>query len=138
MCDLLENFAGNNKDILIKIDDTGVGGGVTDEMLKRGYNILAVNFGSRSTDPDKYPNKISEMWFYLASIIEQIKIINDKDLLRELTTREWQMDNKGRRGVESKEQYKKRGYRSPDLADALILAFYNEPPKPKVSYGGVR
>lgn len=138
LCDLLENFAGNSKDILIKIDDTGVGGGVTDEMLKRGYNILAVNFGSRSTDPDKYPNKISEMWFYLASIIEQIKIINDKDLLRELTTRQWQMDNKGRRGVESKEQYKKRGYRSPDLADALILAFYNQPPKPKVSYGGVR
>jgi phage terminase large subunit len=37
----------------------------------------------------------------------------------------WVMDNKGRRGVESKDVYKKRGFRSPDMADALILCFYS-------------
>ena len=48
------------------------------------------------------------------------------------------MDKKGKRAVESKGDYKKRGNRSPDLADACILCYYT-PPKPKpIVYAGVR
>lgn len=137
VCDLLVNFIGADKDVLIKIDDTGVGGGVTDEMIARGYNVIPINFGAKASNPDKYPNLISEAWFYLQSIIDQISITNDKDLLVELSNREWKMDNKGRRGVESKDDYKKRGFRSPDLADATILCFYTPPEPPKIEYGGV-
>lgn len=137
VCDLLVDFADANKDILIKIDDTGVGGGVTDEMIARGYKVVPINFGAKASKPDKYPNLISEAWFYLQSIIDQISLINNKDLLGELSRREWKMDNKGRRGVESKDDYKKRGFRSPDLADAVILCFYTPPEPPKVDYGGV-
>ena len=137
VCDLLVNFIGADKDVLIKIDDTGVGGGVTDEMIARGYNIIPINFGAKASNPDKYPNLISEAWFYLQSIIDNISIANDKDLLVELSNREWKMDSKGRRGVESKDDYKKRGFRSPDLADATILCFYTPPEPPKIEYGGV-
>lgn len=137
VCDLLVNFIGADKDILIKIDDTGVGGGVTDEMISRGYNIIPINFGAKASNSDKYPNLISEAWFYLQSIIDQISIANDKDLLVELSNREWKMDSKGRRGVESKDDYKKRGFRSPDLADATILCFYTPPAPPKIEYGGI-
>ena len=137
VCDLLVNFIGADKDVLIKIDDTGVGGGVTDEMIARGYNVIPINFGAKASNPDKYPNLISEAWFYLRSIIDNISIANDKDLLVELSNREWKMDSKGRRGVESKDDYKKRGFRSPDLADATILCFYTPPEPPKIEYGGV-
>lgn len=137
VCDLLVNFIGADKDVLIKIDDTGVGGGVTDEMIARGYNVIPINFGAKASNPDKYPNLISEAWFYLQSIIDQISIANDKDLLVELSNREWKMDSKGRRGVEGKDDYKKRGFRSPDLADATILCFYTPPEPPKIEYGGV-
>lgn len=124
VCDRLEQFVNRDKSVLIKIDDTGVGGGVTDEMVKRGYNVMPINFGSKPSDPDKYPNLISEAWFYMAEVIDQIELEMDGDLLMELTNRLWKMDSKGRRGIESKDDYKKRGYRSPDLADALILCFY--------------
>lgn len=124
VCDLLENFVDMNKEYLLKIDDTGVGGGVTDEMMKRGYNVMAINFGSRATNPDKYPNLISEAWFYIQANIEEMSIANNKDLLTELSNRQWKMDKQGRRGVESKDDYKKRGFRSPDEADATILCFY--------------
>lgn len=137
VCDLLVNFIGADKDVLIKIDDTGVGGGVTDEMIARGYNVIPINFGAKASNSDKYPNLISEAWFYLQSIIDNISIVNDKDLLVELSNREWKMDSKGRRGVESKDDYKKRGFRSPDLADATILCFYTPPEPPKIEYGGV-
>lgn len=137
VCDLLVNFIDADKDVLIKIDDTGVGGGVTDEMIAKGYNVIPINFGAKASNPDKYPNLISEAWFYLQSIIDNISITNDKDLLVELSNREWKMDSKGRRGVESKDDYKKRGFRSPDLADATILCFYTPPEPPKIEYGGV-
>jgi phage terminase large subunit len=125
VCDLIEVFADFDKTILIKIDDTGVGGGVTDEMLKREYEVEAVNFGSKAYDEDKYPNWISEAWFNFKDIIDQIELPYDPDLLMELSTRCWSQDTKAKRRVESKQDYKKRGFRSPDLADACIIAYSN-------------
>lgn len=124
VCDLLENFVDMDKNTLLKIDDTGVGGGVTDEMISRGYNVMAINFGAKASDSNKYPNLISEAWFYIQANIDQMSIANNKDLLTELTSRQWKMDKQGRRGVESKDDYKRRGFRSPDEADATILCFY--------------
>lgn len=126
-CDLLEKFAGFDKDLEIRIDDTGVGGGVTDDMMKRGYtNIKPVNFGAKAINDDKYPNWISEAWFHMAEIISEVELPYNSDLLMELTTRQWKMDNKGKRRVESKDDYKKRGFRSPDLADAAIICYARE------------
>lgn len=123
-CDLLEQFVGQDKTLEIRIDDTGVGGGVTDDMMRRGYKeIKAVNFGSKAIDQDKYPNWISEAWFHMASVMPTAELPMNTDLLMELTTRQWKMDNKGKRRVESKDDYKKRGFRSPDLADAAIICY---------------
>lgn len=134
LCDRIEAFAGFDKETLVKVDDTGVGGGVTDEMLKRGYRVMAMNFGAAAFDPDKYPNLISEAWFHLANVIDDISLKLDDELLMELTSRQWKMDNAGRRRVESKDDYKKRGFRSPDLADSLIMCFYNAAPDPLDDY----
>lgn len=136
VCDRVEEFANYDKDILIKVDDTGLGGGVTDDLKRRGYNVMGINFGAKPNDPDKYPNLISEAWFYMAEIMDKVSLAQDNDLLMELSSRKWVMDSKGRRGVESKEQYKKRGYRSPDKADATILCFYT-PKIEKITYGGL-
>jgi phage terminase large subunit len=123
VCDRIEMFADFDKTTLIKIDDSGVGGGVTDEMLKRGYNIVAINFGGEPADKDKYPNWISEAWFYMSTILPEAQLPYDGDLIMELSTRQWTQDNKGKRQVESKNDYKKRGFRSPDLADACIICY---------------
>lgn len=133
VCDEIEKFIGNDKDYEIRVDDTGVGGGVTDEMMRRGYSVIAVNFGAEAGDKDKYPNWISEAWFNIAEIIENIQLPYDNDLLMELSTRQWQQDSKGKRAVESKIQYKKRGFRSPDIADACIICFAN----PKLAPQGI-
>lgn len=129
----VKQMANGDKTVLIKVDDTGVGGGVTDELKRDGFNVMPINFGSRATDPNKYTNTISEAWFYIQTIIGDIQLINDNDLLMELSNRAWKMDTKGRRAVESKDDYKKRGYRSPDKADATILCFYT-PQIPKVQW----
>lgn len=126
--DLVIKEAAGDKTVLIKVDDTGVGGGVTDGLKEMKYNVMPINFGSKAVDPDKYPNLISEAWFYIDQIIDTIGLPDDTELLGELTTRQWVMDTKGRRGVESKDIYKKRDNRSPDKADATILCFYTPHP----------
>lgn len=131
VCDRIEQFAEFDKTVQIKVDDTGVGGGVTDEMMKREYAVTAINFGGEPSDKDKYPNWISEAWFTLAESMETIQLPQNTDLLMELSTRQWKQDNKGKRRVESKDDYKKRGFRSPDLADACIIC-YSEPYMPSI------
>ena len=125
VCDLLEQFAASDKTIDIKVDDTGVGGGVTDEMKKRGYNVIAINFGGRPNNMNKYPNLISEAWFELSENITDVELPMNNDLIMELSTRQWHQDNKGKRAIETKQEYKKRGFRSPDLADACIICYYS-------------
>lgn len=125
---VLRDFADGGR---IVVDDTGVGGGVTDKLRDMGLNVEAINFGARASDKKKYPDIISEMWFNLAEQLEEIGLPNDQELMTELASRNYSYTRDERRKVESKEEYKKRtGQRSPDKADALILCFYNNEVKP--------
>jgi phage terminase large subunit len=120
-------LAGDDKDdCIFKVDDTGVGGGVTDDLYQKEMRVVPVNNGSAAKDENKYPNAISEMWFEFAKIIDTVELPNDQELLKELCGREYGFDKNGRRVVESKDKYKARYKRSPDLADALLLCFYNK------------
>jgi hypothetical protein len=122
----VKTFVGHDKKMPIKVDDTGVGGGVTDILQADGYNVIPVNFGAGAKEPDKYPDTISEMWFEVAAIISEISCPENNRLLIELTGRKQKpLDKKGRRVVESKDDYKARGFRSPDVADGFLLCFYN-------------
>lgn len=123
VCDMIEHFADFDHTVEIRVDDTGVGGGVTDELMKRDYNVVAINFGGSAGDKDKYPNWISEAWFNFNDIVQEVELPYNSDLLMELSTRLWKQDIRGRRSVETKNEYKKRGFRSPDLADACIICY---------------
>jgi hypothetical protein len=120
----LYSFAGDGA--TVNVDDTGVGGGVTDRLRRLGnLRVNPVNFGSCANDKKKYPDIISEMWFNLAQMMPTIGLKNDPELLAELAARQFKYTADERRKVESKEEYKKRtGRHSPDRADATILCFY--------------
>lgn len=123
------NFADRNPEIPIKVD-VGYNPGVVDELSYLGAYVIPVNFGGTPLNPDKYPNVASEMWFDFP--IEEADIPNDQELMIQLSTRWYGYDKKGRRQVESKDEYKKRQKSSPDKADALLLTFYEA--DRKVSY----
>jgi phage terminase large subunit len=109
----------------INVDDTGIGGGVTDKLKDLGANVYPINFGWAAVNKKKYPDVISEMWFCLAEQIDNIGLMDNQELLTELSSRHYSYTKDERRKVESKEEYKKRtGRRSPDLADALIMCYY--------------
>ena len=78
----------------------------------------------KTEDKDKYADIVTEMWFNLKNVLDEIDIPNDPQLMRELAGRQYSYDNKNRYKIESKLEYKKRYGKSPDKADALILTFY--------------
>jgi hypothetical protein len=126
VADEVERFAGFDKTIRIKVDDTGVGGGVTDILQSRGYDVVPVNFGAEASDPDHYPNAVTEMWYEVGKFIQDIACPRDDRLEAELVNRKTKaLDKRGRRQIESKDDYKARFQgKSPDDADAFLLAFY--------------
>lgn len=113
------------KDIPLKIDDSGLGGGVTDYATEKGYNGIPVNFGEKAKNPDKYADVISEMWFEFEKIIDACELIETTELTEDLTGREYTYTTKEQKRVEPKKDFKKRFGRSPDDGDALLLCFYN-------------
>lgn len=121
---MLMDAANYDKQIPIKVDDGGVGGGVTDILRDKGFNVQPVNFGGKAKDSDRYPNAAAEMWFELAQALRDADIPDDGELASELTNRTYHYDTRGRRALERKEEYKKRQGASPDKADALALCFY--------------
>jgi len=111
------------KDDLINIDDSGLGGGVTDGLLRDGYKARGMTASAKAVQPDKYGNANSECFFNLKDLIGECDLPYDAELLEELTTREFTYDSKDRKILIPKEKQKKVIGRSPDKADAIALCF---------------
>ena len=113
---------------VINVDDTGVGGGVTDrlrEVLRgRRITINGCNNGSKAHDTH-YQNWGAESYFALRDRFQSEEIIlpRDEELAAQLSTRKYYLTSTDKLALETKGEYKKRIGRSPDRADALVLAF---------------
>jgi hypothetical protein len=121
-----------HKYIPIRIDSSGLAG-LEDFLRRDGWNVQGINFAYRANDV-KYGSGagsiINEMWFSFADRIETITLPLDNDLRYELTTRQYSYDKYGLRKIQTKDEYKKIAGKSPDIADAVILAFYDVNTRP--------
>lgn len=119
----------------VKVDSIGVGFGLCGElrnMASRGLHsaqIVAVNVGEKSSDPQRFVNLRSELWWMAREISERrgwdLSTMDNADTtVAQLLTPLWSPDASGRIKVEPKDDVIERLGRSPDNADALLLAFY--------------
>jgi hypothetical protein len=123
----------------VKVDTIGVGWGVVGSLRRRAKNgehsaqIIAVNVGEASTQPEKYLRLRSQIWWEVGRLLSEDHgwdfselDENDRDkLIAQLTAPKWSLDAAGRIVVEKKDDTRDRIGRSPDNADALLLAFYD-------------
>jgi hypothetical protein len=108
------------------IDDVGVGAGVADYLkeLGHGRKIIFVNAGSKAQDESQYVNWRAEMWDNIRFWLEEGGALPSIPQLHlDLATPTYTFDRVGRLKLESKEDIKKRGLRSPDYGDALGMTF---------------
>ena len=103
--------------------DAGNGGGVIDRCRQLGFDVTEVNFGGKASD-DKHANKRSEMWFEMRDWLRAGGAIpNLPALKQDLGAPTYKFNPRNQLLLEPKDEIKKRGLPSPDLADALALTF---------------
>lgn len=66
------------------------------------------------------------MWGKVRKLLKDkaLSIWDDDKLISQLSNRKYKVDSDGKIALERKEDMKKRGVSSPDIADALALAVY--------------
>ena len=129
VANILTSIVLNDKPVRINIDVGGLGAGVYDLLVDRGYGdiVRAVNFGSKAQDEERYGNRRAEMWARINNWLNgelPVSIIDKEQLLfTDLTAPEKKYDRLSRLLLEAKDDIKKRIGRSTDIGDALALTF---------------
>lgn len=124
-----EDVGWKNKDCWYIADAGGMGQGIMHKFYDADKLVLEFHNGSSAVEGNKYANKITEAWFNFRKKVNAGKcyIPNDNILLQQLCSRQYKMDSKGRIQLESKDDYCKRTEsKSPDRADGVVMAFYDE------------
>lgn len=109
----------------IMVDAIGIGAGVYDLAKLERLPVRAVNVGEAAPSRDNCMRLRDELWYKGREWFQEriCSIPDDEDLIAELTTPTYTFSVTGKIIVERKDDLKKRGMRSPDLADAFLLTF---------------
>jgi len=125
----------------VKVDSIGIGWGIVGTLRERreqgahSAEVLGVNVGTASAQPQRFPRLRSQIWWEIGRQLSEDRgwdlsglDADDRErLISQLTAPKYAHDSSRRIVVEKKEDTKKRIGRSPDNADALLLAFYAAP-----------
>lgn len=110
----------------VNIDCIGVGWGIylslRDEL---GSVCVPVNVGKASEKPDEYINLKAELYWDLREKFKADRIwgLNDEKAIGQLAGLRYDTDAKGHICIEKKKDATKRGVKSPDRAESIMLAF---------------
>lgn len=117
-------MAPDNKPSEILVDSIGIGAGVVDRLMELGLPARGVNVSeSSSLFSERYLNMRAELWFQGKEWFQakDCNLNGDEGLASELVMPRFKYSSSGKVQVESKEDMKKRGVKSPNRADAFLL-----------------
>lgn len=122
--------------VVVRVDDTGIGAGVTDQLRlvasDNRIEVVPVNFGGEANS--EYADYGSLMWGQIKDALDNLDLPRDDELIVQLTTRKYTVRPDGKIKLERKEDMKKRGVTSPDRADALALSIAQPARQPRVRW----
>jgi hypothetical protein len=120
----------------VKVDSIGIGAGLVGELRnlkelgRHNARVVGVNVSEKATRPDKFYNLRSQLWWELGREAAESRAIdlssmeNADNTIAQLLEPRYEHDLRGRVKVEPKDDIRKRIGRSPDNADALLLAYF--------------
>jgi len=112
----------------IMVDVIGMGGGVVDRLRELGLPVRGINVAESPSMKDTYTNLRAELWFKMRGWLEQrgAKLPRNEQLIAELTSIRYSFVSSGKMKAEGKDDMRKRGLASPDLADAVCLTLASD------------
>lgn len=118
----------------IAVDVIGYGSSCVDSLVLAGYDVIAVNFATRSDATDKSGrlhmlNERAAQWWAMREALDpenvgDIALPPDQELLADLCAPRWELAAGGKIKIEEKDKIKERLGRSPDCGDAVVMANY--------------
>lgn len=109
----------------VVVDADGLGGGVYDRVRQMGLPAVEFRNGAKAHDDKDFANRRSEVYWILRELMEKGEIDldpDDLDAANQLQSIKFFSDRHGRIKVESKDEMKERGLKSPDRADAIMMS----------------
>lgn len=109
----------------IMVDVIGLGAGVVDRCRELKLPVVGVNVAESPAVRERYSRLRDELWFKAREWFQarDVRMVRDDALIAELTLPSFKALSNGKIQVESKDELKRRGVTSPDLADAFCLTF---------------
>lgn len=117
------------KPVEILVDSIGLGAGVVDRLRELGLPARGINVSESPAMGTTYINLRAELWHKLRAWLEKRDCVLPKHerLTDELVTVRYGFrESDGKIKIESKDDMKRRGLKSPDCADALCLTFASD------------
>jgi len=110
----------------VAVDSIGIGSGVRAWLGEMGFDVVGVNVGEKSSDPEKWKNLKAEVWMAAQSLFREgkVSIPQQDDLIEDLSAVRYLVNAKGQVQIESKKKTRQRLGRSPDFGDCLVLGLY--------------
>ena len=109
----------------VKLDADGIGAGVVDRLREQGYSILEIHSGGKPRDSEKFKNLKAEIyWGFRDRLLDgNVDLPSDPTLQAQFSSCLYKYNSAGQIEIISKEEMKKKGLISPDIAEAVIYAF---------------
>lgn len=119
------NLVKEFKPSVVKVDADGLGAGVVDRLREQGVTVMEIHGGSEAREKGRFKNLRSELFWTLRERFEDGSIVieNDEELIAQLMSLRYRVSSDGRIEIETKDEMRRRGMKSPDRADALAYAF---------------
>lgn len=120
----------------IVLDDGGLGKILNDYLVDAGYSgIKRVRNEGRAIDVARFGNRGAENWHNFARILDKLVFTKRDSTMRSQLGNRYYKDSKGKMMLEDKRKAKVLGHRSPDRADACVLAFVGKWDNYLMGYG---
>jgi len=109
---------------MVNVDSAGMGHYMA-AHLDDVFDVQFINVGAAAEDPERYVNLKAELYWGLRMRFEsgEVAALTDAKTMAQLASLRYQHNARGQVVIESKENARKRGVKSPDRAEAMMLAF---------------
>jgi len=109
----------------IFIDSIGIGAGLVDRLIELDMPAVGIAVSESPSLKEKFTRLRDELFWNAREWFEgrDVSIFNDETFISEITAVRYKYQSTGKLKIESKDEMKRRGQRSPDVADAFVLTF---------------
>lgn len=114
------------RDPVVNVDSVGMGHYFAAHIEDAGYTVNRINVGQKDgVDKERFINLKAQLHWALRERFEEgnMNALHDERTLSQLASLKYKHDSQGRVVVRSKKEMRADGIKSPDRAEALMLAY---------------